>query len=602
MRLLNAKTLELTQFAGDIPPYAILSHTWGAEEVTFQDITSPERDKKKGFAKILGCCRQALMDTLEWVWIDTCCIDKTSSAELSEAINSMYAWYRDSQVCYVYLEDVFSSPPAFFESEFRSARWFTRGWCLQELIAPQTLEFFNSNWHEIGSKFSLCDLIRNITMIPRTVLLNVFRALEECSVAQKMSWASQRHTTRIEDEAYCLLGIFGVNMPMLYGEGDRAFLRLQEEIIRHTEDYSFLFWTVIPELPPLQNWYPVCAPRPAFFHPLGALESSMIPLNYQDIRRGQPDMDMEAPPSSDHDLHHDQRPAEITSRGLRILLSEWSILDESQRSWSPRRHLVWTGFMYQGSLICITLTRDHSPGPERYLRSVLEGPGVQLVEPEMALRFERREMYLAMTPRTPQIQAISKALLSRYSNEPAGMEVALLSSSDRTAITMGETNPALPFQLVTSGTEHPGAAAGLTQLWRAEIPSGFLSSTYRFQIPGFSSSSDPRFKVSLTFLLDLRGDGAPESANYSSEQVIRVVAHLTRFERCTCVIEEVSAVVGSLTLPEPSVAASDRSQYALRNGDVAVASIKRVTREGGLQEVILRVAVLQGRLPKSRGL
>ncbi|KAK4032864.1 vegetative incompatibility protein-like protein HET-E-1 [Parachaetomium inaequale] len=96
MRLLNAKTLELSHFVGDIPPYAILSHTWGAEE--------------------------ALMDTLEWVWVDTCCIDKTSSAELSEAINSMYAWYRDSEVCYVYLEDVSASRCGFPENEFRDAR------------------------------------------------------------------------------------------------------------------------------------------------------------------------------------------------------------------------------------------------------------------------------------------------------------------------------------------------------------------------------------------------------------------------------------------------------------------------------------------------
>ncbi|KAK4125716.1 HET-domain-containing protein [Parathielavia appendiculata] len=168
MRLLNAKTLELAQFAGEIPPYAILSHTWGAEEVSFSDITSPERDKKKGYAKILGCCRQALMDTLEWVWVDTCCIDKTSSAELSEAINSMFAWYQGAQVCYVHLEDVLASHPGFVfpEQEFRAARWFTRGWCLQELIAPATLEFYTADWHNIGSKFSLCGLIEEIATIP----------------------------------------------------------------------------------------------------------------------------------------------------------------------------------------------------------------------------------------------------------------------------------------------------------------------------------------------------------------------------------------------------------------------------------------------------
>ncbi|KAG7286563.1 hypothetical protein NEMBOFW57_008874 [Staphylotrichum longicolle] len=97
MRLLNTTTLQLSQFHRDIPPYAILSHTWGDEEVTFQEIDAPEREKKRGWAKVVGCCRQALMDHLDWAWLDTCCIDKTSSAELSEAINSMYGWYENSQ-------------------------------------------------------------------------------------------------------------------------------------------------------------------------------------------------------------------------------------------------------------------------------------------------------------------------------------------------------------------------------------------------------------------------------------------------------------------------------------------------------------------------
>jgi hypothetical protein len=586
MRLLNAKTLELAQFASDIPPYAILSHTWGAEEVTFQDITSPERDKKKGFAKIIGCCRQALMDTLEWVWIDTCCIDKTSSAELSEAINSMYAWYRDSQVCYVYLEDVYCSPPAFREVEFPEvefggARWFTRGWCLQELIAPQTLEFFNAHWQDIGSKFSLCDLIEEITAIPKPVLLGQFRALEECSIAQKMSWASQRNTTRIEDEAYCLLGIFGVNMPMLYGEGERAFYRLQEEIIRHTEDYSFLLWTVVPESPPSQNWYPVCAPRPACFNPGGALDSFMRALSYQEIRRGPPvtDMQTQATLPDNQDLHHDQEPADITSRGLRILLSgsEEYILEERPLSWPP--HLVWTGFTYRESLICIPLIRDPSPGPERYVRWVWDGPEIQLVKPEMARQFRRREMYLAMKLRVPGWPARP---LSAY--EPAAMEIALLSSSEKTTVTLGPT--AVPFELVQPGAEDPGPAAGLrvTQLWRAENPGILLSSEYRSQ-----------FLVTLLFDTMHRDGAASESANYPSPEAVRVVAHLTRFNRCTCTIEEAIAKTGSSPLLKPNPDASDRAEFALGNGDVAVASVKRVAREGGQTAVILRVAVLPER-------
>lgn len=159
MRLLNATTLNLVQFTRDIPTYAILSHTWGDQEVSFQEIELPERDKKKGFAKILGCCAQAVEDSIEWVWIDTCCTDKTSSAELSEVINSMFLWYHRAEVCYVYLEDVtFASP--LLGPAFRSARWFTRGWCLQELIAPHAVEFYSADWREIGTKLSLCGIIQ----------------------------------------------------------------------------------------------------------------------------------------------------------------------------------------------------------------------------------------------------------------------------------------------------------------------------------------------------------------------------------------------------------------------------------------------------------
>ncbi|KAK3902002.1 heterokaryon incompatibility protein-domain-containing protein [Staphylotrichum tortipilum] len=268
MRLLNTTTLKLTEFTRDVPPYAILSHTWGDEEVTFQEIGLPERHKKKGFRKIRWCCQQAKRDTLEWAWVDTCCIDKTSSAELSEAINSMYNWYREAQVCYVYLEDVpdldadldpgldsdaddESEAALRWDDRFRPARWFTRGWCLQELIAPGAVEFYSAGWREIGTKLSLCERISKITGIPSNVLLDPDSALEGCCLAQRMSWASARKTSRVEDEAYCLLGIFGVHMPLLYGEGERAFYRLQEEIIRQTEDYSFLLWS---EVPPDDRW------------------------------------------------------------------------------------------------------------------------------------------------------------------------------------------------------------------------------------------------------------------------------------------------------------------------------------------------------------
>ena len=160
---------------------------------------------------------------------DLCCIDKTSSAELSEAINSMYRWYQESGVCYAYLADV---PP----NAFSKSRWFTRGWTLQELIAPSTVIFLDQKWQEIGTKSSLQRVISEITGIPTDILLG--GDLEDASIAQRMSWASKRETTRVEDAAYCLMGIFSIHMPMLYGEGERAFIRLQEEIMRVSDDHS----------------------------------------------------------------------------------------------------------------------------------------------------------------------------------------------------------------------------------------------------------------------------------------------------------------------------------------------------------------------------
>jgi hypothetical protein len=232
-------TLELSEFMDDIPPYAILSHTWGYDEVSFAEIQRPERDKKKGFGKIRGCCRQARGDGFEWVWIDTCCINKASSVELNEAINSMFEWYGQAQVCYVYLEDVeIRSSSRFPDQAFSSARWFTRGWCLQELIAPPTVEFYSADWAELGTKLDLCEKIQQITGIPREVLVGKPNALQGCSIAQRLLWASNRQTTRIEDKAYSLLGIFNVSMPLIYGEGDRAFSRLQAEIARQPEDNS----------------------------------------------------------------------------------------------------------------------------------------------------------------------------------------------------------------------------------------------------------------------------------------------------------------------------------------------------------------------------
>jgi hypothetical protein len=234
MRLLNATNLQLEEFpSDDIPSYAILSHRWESEEVTFQDLCEGRGVNMAGYSKITGCCRQAAFDGWHYAWVDSCCIDKSSSAELSEAINSMFEWYRNAQVCYAYLSDVGPEP----SSTFEQSKWFTRGWTLQELLAPEMMVFFNRDWKEIGTKLRMRKLIESVTGI--THLTN----FELASVAQKMSWASRRPTTRVEDQAYCLMGLFGVNMPPLYGEGQKAFLRLQLAILGMSDDESIFAWT-----------------------------------------------------------------------------------------------------------------------------------------------------------------------------------------------------------------------------------------------------------------------------------------------------------------------------------------------------------------------
>ncbi|EUC30958.1 hypothetical protein COCCADRAFT_54829, partial [Bipolaris zeicola 26-R-13] len=249
MRLINCLTLELEEFFGsNIPPYAILSHTWGNDEVTFLELplSTPATQARAGYRKIEFTCQQAIRDKLNYAWVDTCCIDKRSSSELSEAINSMFAWYRDASYCYAYLSDVLEEEMG---EHFHKSRWFTRGWTLQELLAPRDVEFYNCQWHWLGRKSGHSKLISEITGIDVTALMGTRARChanggmfgDHC-VAKRMSWASTRETTRTEDMAYCLLGIFNINLPLLYGEGDRAFRRLQEEIIRRVNDDSILAW------------------------------------------------------------------------------------------------------------------------------------------------------------------------------------------------------------------------------------------------------------------------------------------------------------------------------------------------------------------------
>lgn len=187
-------------------------------------------------------CILAQLHSVDLVWLDSCCIDKASSAELSEAINSMYEWYEISAVCFVHLADVdVNDDPSGPNSQFRKSRWHRRGWTLQELIAPRYVLFFSKDWQLIGTKVSLAPVLHEITGIDTLVLLHQI-PVDVVSVAQRMQWASARETTRVEDEAYSLMGIFNVHMATIYGEGRHAFIRLQEEILKHTNDQSIFAW------------------------------------------------------------------------------------------------------------------------------------------------------------------------------------------------------------------------------------------------------------------------------------------------------------------------------------------------------------------------
>jgi Heterokaryon incompatibility protein (HET) len=283
MRLLevqnNGEFRLIEDFFDDIPPYAILSHTWGAdnEEVTFRDLAEGTSKSKSGYKKIRFCGEQAARDTLQYFWVDTCCIDKWSSTEISEAINSMFRWYKNAAVCYAYMEDIDST---FADEEQCSAaiaasRWFTRGWTLQELIAPTKVVFYSKDWTKIGEKASLASSIFTLTKIDPDVLINGASSLRRKSIARRMSWAAMRKTKRPEDIAYCLLGIFDVHMPLLYGEGEsKAFFRLQEEIIKNSTDQSILAWT--PEHDPGLRFRGALAVHPREF----ATAAGVVPLPF----------------------------------------------------------------------------------------------------------------------------------------------------------------------------------------------------------------------------------------------------------------------------------------------------------------------------------
>ncbi|KAK4246325.1 heterokaryon incompatibility protein-domain-containing protein [Corynascus novoguineensis] len=279
MRLLKTTASAIPrvrEFVGSqIPPYAILSHTWDQDEVTLQQLLTAnlsELQTKAGFQKIQQTCALTrTRDGFEYAWVDTCCIDKTSSAELSEAINSMFAWYHDAKVCYVFLADLPPSTADDLWLYLPRCRWFKRGWTLQELLAPREVLFFDREWNYRGNVKELARLVGEITGIPRR-LLRREAELSDFAVARRMSWAAARETTRVEDMAYCLLGIFDVNLSLIYGEGAKAYSRLQEAIIQSMADLSIFAWKDDRDSAPLFTG--ILADSPAHFAWCNSIDST----------------------------------------------------------------------------------------------------------------------------------------------------------------------------------------------------------------------------------------------------------------------------------------------------------------------------------------
>jgi hypothetical protein len=258
----------------EIPPYAILSHTWGDEEVVFDDLKSLgsmediEANKPEGQKKIQFCAQQAKCDGLEHFWVDTCCIDKANHTELSEAINSMFRWYQNANKCYVFLSDIEGPSsensddlPQSWTASFSKSKWFTRGWTLQELLAPHSVEFFSRKGVLLGDKESLKQAINDITRIPVQALSG--SDMSEFTVDDRFSWSQHRRTTREEDGAYCLLGLFDCHLPLIYGEGkEKAMKRLRKEVMESSGRLTKIrSWLSAPD--PSTNYHKALKQRQA---------------------------------------------------------------------------------------------------------------------------------------------------------------------------------------------------------------------------------------------------------------------------------------------------------------------------------------------------
>ncbi|KAI1367675.1 heterokaryon incompatibility protein-domain-containing protein [Xylaria arbuscula] len=461
MRLIHIPTMVIHEYQGEgIPPYAILSHTWGREEVSFSDFQEGKGQGLAGYKKIRGCCEQAKSDGLDAVWIDTCCIDKRSSAELSEAINSMFKWYQKAAICYAYLDDVItedeSTPIPSLPTSFPTSRWFRRGWTLQELLAPSVVIFYSVNWVNIGNRNGLASIIAETTKIdPRFFDSGKF---EDFSIAQRMSWASRRQTTRIEDEAYCLLGLFGVNMPLLYGEGEQAFVRLQQEIMKESDDQTIFAWGIsdfIADSGLEQDFQGgVLAPSPKSFVGSGHIVRSRTA-----------------------EIH---RPYVATNKGLQISLplisaeKGTSILIPSRRmrgkdAWIPRLTLTTASGGYIAVLNCQP-TRDSGKRIGFYVE--------QNTESKSYVRVNYRNGMAMVSIEEAQEKATHTDMLIQLQNKVSRNFAIEIEKADRPVLIRSFKNLLSEFELVRTVPK---------SVWQHQ-PTGALLSTFL----DFSSATDKK--------------------------------------------------------------------------------------------------------------
>lgn len=244
MWLINTSTLELHEFSRSTPSYATFSYVTDENEASFEDLAQAQKDRCKDSIKIIErACDQARIAGYEWLWNHAACVDKRSCAAQSEAINSLPRIYRDCEHSIVYLEDLYHDQ---FEDEqigerLAACRWIKNIWAIPQIVFPREVYFYSSDWSQIGTKRSLLPHLSSIIGIDQPALEH-WGCLEDYSIARRMSWASEMTAFRTEDLAYALLGLFDVGMPIIYGEGGKAFLKLQEEIIRDTDDFSLLAW------------------------------------------------------------------------------------------------------------------------------------------------------------------------------------------------------------------------------------------------------------------------------------------------------------------------------------------------------------------------